>query len=431
MQISVKTCGAVGDGLTDDTAAVRRAIAACAAAGGGDVVFDNGRYLCGALPLLDGVHLAIGRGAVVKASPRLADFDRLPLPSCDVGERLGFIYAIGRRDVGITGEGTIDLSGGAFFRGAGRMPFPGQQEPLTAAQAAEATLAVMPRLNQPILFYDCENVRLTDVRIVDSPCWTATVSLCRRVTVRGVTIDNSLIIPNSDGMGFTLSEDVTVSDCVISCADDCLTFCGTKRAAVQNCILRSRSSAVRIGYIAGETRQLVLQNLVIHDSNRAFIFQGSRGSQIRDVLISGVNMHTRLFHGAWWGQGEPLTMVTSGDGSICGVTVAEVRAVCAHGIALYAHEPGRIADVTLHDWTLTVTGEGSRPDTAFLDFRDEKTVPLPPARMPWGYAEGVTGLTVRNMDVRAADEAEVWDISPIWDISHTATQQEDTAWQER
>ena len=124
-------------------------------------------------------------------------------------------------------------------------------------------------------------------------------------------------------------------------------------------------------------------------------------------------------------------MVTSGDGSICGVTVAEVRAVCAHGIALYAHEPGRIADVTLHDWTLTVTGEGSRPDTAFLDFRDEKTVPLPPARMPWGYAEGVTGLTVRNMDVRAAEEAEMWDISPIWDISHTTTQQEDTAWQER
>lgn len=425
MQVFGKACGAVGDGVHDDTAAIRRAIAACAAAGGGDVVLENGCYLSGALELLDGVHLVLLRGAVLKASARLADFDRLPLPACDVGEPLGFIYAIGRRDVGLAGEGRIDLSGAAFFKDAPRMPFPGQSEPLTDAQAQEATLAVMPRLNQPILFSGCQNVRLTDLRITDSPCWTVTFSRCDRVTVRGVTIDNSLLIPNSDGMGFTMSTDVTVSDCVISCADDCLTFCGTKRAAVQNCILRSRSTAVRIGYISNETRQLSLQNLVIHDSNRALVFQASRQSRIYDVSIDHVVMHTRLFWGAWWGQGEPLTMITSGDGEIRGVTVSGVRARCAHGIALYGHAPGRIAGVTLRDWELTVTGEGSRPDTAFLDFRDEKTVSLPQKRMPWCYAEGTAGLTLRNIAVKADGAAKDWDISPITE------EKEATPWQEK
>src|SRR5690606_15260052 len=48
MAINVKTYGAKGDGVTDDTEAIQKAIDACFAAGGGIVFFPEGKYIISA-----------------------------------------------------------------------------------------------------------------------------------------------------------------------------------------------------------------------------------------------------------------------------------------------------------------------------------------------------------------------------------------------
>ena len=48
---NVRDHGAAGDGKTLDTAAINKAVAACAAAGGGQVLFPPGVYLSGTVHL--------------------------------------------------------------------------------------------------------------------------------------------------------------------------------------------------------------------------------------------------------------------------------------------------------------------------------------------------------------------------------------------
>src|SRR5690242_6373981 len=60
--------GAVGDGKTDCTAAIARAIAACTGAGGGRVVVPAGTFLTGAVQLRSKVNLYLAQGATLRFS---------------------------------------------------------------------------------------------------------------------------------------------------------------------------------------------------------------------------------------------------------------------------------------------------------------------------------------------------------------------------
>ena len=71
---NVKDYGAAGDGVHKDTAAIAKAIDACAKAGGGTVLLPPGRYLSGAISLHSNMTLEIGAGAVLVGSPDPRDY---------------------------------------------------------------------------------------------------------------------------------------------------------------------------------------------------------------------------------------------------------------------------------------------------------------------------------------------------------------------
>ena len=67
--------GAKGDGIAKDTAAIQSAIDAASAAGGGIVTVPPGLYISGSIFLKSNIELYIQSGAVIKASPDIADYN--------------------------------------------------------------------------------------------------------------------------------------------------------------------------------------------------------------------------------------------------------------------------------------------------------------------------------------------------------------------
>jgi polygalacturonase len=144
-----------------------------------------------------------------------------------------------------------------------------------------------------------------DILIRNAPGWTISISTSRDVKVRGVTIDNRLRVPNNDGIHFSSCQDVIVSDCVFSCGDDCIAVtCASNYDVVcERVVIATHagfaSAAVRLGYQQSRVRDVVINNLVISDSNRALGIFAGEGGWVENVVASNLNPHTPDRR-AWW-----------------------------------------------------------------------------------------------------------------------------------
>jgi len=266
--------GAVGDDRTMNTGAIQEAIDACHLSGGGVVRFTPGVYLSGTLILKDRVGLKLDAGAVLKGSPHREDY-RIVRGVNAVGEpvfadHVSFlIYAEQASYISITGQGEIHGNGEAFWL-EDRYVF---REDIMKRALGEW------RPRALICFLNCLFIKVRDVQMTHSPCYTLWPLGCDDVTIDAITIRNPLDGPNTDGIDLDCCRRVTVSNCVVEGGDDaiCLKSDGTKlgeerpceQVVVTNCILRSRPACgVRIGYEGDSPiRDCLFSNLVIYGSH--------------------------------------------------------------------------------------------------------------------------------------------------------------------
>lgn len=280
MDILIKDMGAVADGATKNTEIIQRAIDLCAEEGG-RVVISGGTYLTGKLTMKSNVELHIAANGVLLGSPDYEDYpeaealthvDSKMLPR----ERNAcLIFAENCKNIAITGMGRIDCNGQHFV------------EPLEKTVPHGWTYRRIETLTPPrvVFFTGCENVMIENVTMVNQPAgWSYWIHDCAYVTFDKVKILADVHYPNNDGIHINCSHDVSITNCFITCGDDCIVVRANsislkenvpcERVCVSNCALTSYANGVRIGWINdGKIRNCVFSNLVITDSKCGIAIQ--------------------------------------------------------------------------------------------------------------------------------------------------------------
>ena len=302
---------AVGDGVTLNTDAFARAIKA-AKEKGEALYVPSGVFLTGTVNL-DGVSLVLGEGAVILGSSDLADYPEQDYQHNEMGALRALIVCMHADGVSITGRGTIDLNGRGFYP-AKEYNVPPTRVPMNREQVEECTYPIGPRPGQCIFFYDCTDVTVDGITILDAPNWTLSLHSCTDCRLTNLTIKTSLNIANDDGIHLCGCDGAIISGCHISSGDDCIALSSItdwnrpcKNVVISDCVLRSCSKAIVLGYIYSIIENVTISNCVIRESNRGITFMcDTHCGRIENVVVSNCVIDTKIRAGNWWGNGEPV-----------------------------------------------------------------------------------------------------------------------------
>ncbi len=422
-----------------NTIAINKAVNACNQGGGGTVVIPPGIFYSGTIILKSNVELFLEHGAVLTGSENMADYDTINA----VG---GLIYANNTRNIAITGTGTIN-GNGTHFHIPGKMHIAGDLQRKYIRQGdsylregatfSDGPIAYEHRPGMMVVIMNSENVRINNITLRDSPEWTFRIGDCDNVNVRGITILNNLLMPNSDGIHCTDSRNVIISDCDIRAGDDAIIVTGfssdinvhglaeerteaqrfgnktgyAENVTVTNCALQSRSSGIRIGYGEHPIRNLVFSNIVIYDSNRGIGIFARDTASIENVLFSGIIIRNRLHSGHWWGNGEPIhvSSITRTAGKIAGkirnIRFSNIIAESETGMLLWGQQPNSLQNIEFDRIQLHIRNSPlARDYGGNFDLR-------PTADMQYAiFKHDIPGLFARNVD-----NLKIKDFDLSWD----------------
>ncbi|MBE6385871.1 MAG: hypothetical protein E7048_09450 [Lentisphaerae bacterium] len=412
---NVRDYGAVGDGITNDTAAIQRALD-----DGGGVFLPGGTYRCGTLYLRSHGGLELASDAVIQASDDPADYngpDDWPQNWGSVEEKASgahLIVALECENVFLRGYGRIDGSREKFF--------------IPGGDASSASWAEFNgwRPSQMLYFCECRLVRINDLTLTNSPYWSCFIFGCDNVRISGLTISN---LPreswNGDGIDIDCSTNVRVSDCLIRSADDCLTVRASKgylklryhkdqiceNVVVTNCIMMNGHAAVRFGVGTGKIRNCTVSNCVVKDTRYGIGIHSSFAPSIRNKSVPGCDVENLLIDNMDMSCGAPFFITVNSHHGIGDVSTSYIRGIIISNCRFRSVWNGLIEgnrDYNLTDLQFNnVSFEMSGGDEILYPLDDDMRVSYRSHRYPAAVAmRYVRDCRFRNVTVRWRDESE-------------------------
>ncbi len=281
----VQSFGIKGDGVTVNTASIQYAIDYISTHGGGRLVFTSGTYQTGSIYLKSDVTLHLEQGATLSSTTNPFDFVKDP----DI-RWMAMIFAKSQKNIGITGEGTIDGRGFETANNMVQYIHRGiYNDPLNADRPNE--------LNRPenIHFYKCENVVIKGITLKDPASWNQTYGQCVNLLVDGITVDSKSYW-NNDGIDIVDCDGVIIRNSHFDAADDAICFKSNspdqicQNVVVENCVARSSASGLKFGTASwGGFRNFKITKLTVYDTYRSAItFATVDGGVVENIVVDGV-----------------------------------------------------------------------------------------------------------------------------------------------
>ena len=246
----VRDFGAIGDGKTNNAAAIAKAVDAAHANGGGVVRIEAGDYVSGTIALKSNVTLYVAKDTILRASREPAHYGPAHFIDCE-----------GASNVGIVGPGKILGEGDAWWsppRAVAPVAPPDVydlQEMKSLHFAAKRKKA--PNRPSPFIrIRESADIRIANLIVENSPGWTIMLDHCDRAHLSSVVLNNNYHGENTDGIDVVGSCDVTIDRCFVSTGDDGIVLKNgfanelsrtMKNVQISRCAVRSGANCIKIG----------------------------------------------------------------------------------------------------------------------------------------------------------------------------------------
>ncbi|MBL7189874.1 MAG: hypothetical protein ISS70_26390 [Phycisphaerae bacterium] len=300
--------GAVGDGVTDCNPAFKKAIAACAKAGGGRVVVPKGTWLTnGPIHLDNNVNFHVTKDAKIMFGTNFDDYlphVRVRWEGTECYSYSPLVYAYQKTNIALTGKGTLN---GQAENSWGLWPLKLKPRTTTNEELREMNHKDVPAeaikiYAKPTFFepFECTNVLIEGVTILDYPFWCVHPVFCANVTIRKLTINSHN--SNNDGLDPDSCTDVLMEDCWLDQSDDCLAIkagrdnsAWRKGRACENIVVRNMPSnfgGIAIGSeISGGVRNVFFYDSKYDSGNVLYCKSNlDRGGFINDIYVKNLDI---------------------------------------------------------------------------------------------------------------------------------------------
>ena len=318
--INVKDFGAKGDGIHDDTKAIRAALDFLPE--GGRLFFPEGKYITFPQAVRSHMTLEFAEGAELLGSPERARYQVIPGEVHDLkgGEDMIFgsfegevremyqalISAAYAEDITIIGPGTVNGNAGAgdFW-----------------TKWKEFKIA-RPRL---FFFSNCRDINIHGIHACNSASWQFHPFFCERVSFYDVFVSAPKDSPNTDAIDPESCDHVNIIGCKFSVGDDCIAIKSGKidlgmrfkkpadHHVVRNCLMDFGHGAVTLGSeMSAGIRNLTVEQCYFRGTDRGLRIKTRRGRgklcDISGVVFDNIRMdgvRTPVVINMWYNCVDP------------------------------------------------------------------------------------------------------------------------------
>ncbi len=339
--VAITDFGAIGDGITDNTAAINKAIETVSAQGGGRVVIPAGIWKTGVIRLLDNIDLHAEANSLVlfNPDPKAYPIIETSFEGLNTRRATSPIHARNVQNIAITGEGVFDGSGDAWrfvkkdkltdsqwrslIASGGLLDektntwYPSEEskrghdlsDSFNNPQdlTTDAEWEAIHHWLRPVMvsIANCKGVLLEGVTFRNSPAWCLHPLSCENVIIAGLKVFNPWYSQNGDGLDLESCTNALIVDNLFDVGDDAICLKSGKdkdgrdrNEPCSNVVIR-RNTVLHGhgGFVVGSEMSGGVNNIYVADClflgtdvGLRFKSTRGRGGVVENIWIENINM---------------------------------------------------------------------------------------------------------------------------------------------